>query len=326
MEKLYKHVRIIFWLMVVISLVEIANKTLFIKVFLPSPSIFGKPLPTIYRSQNIEISATFINTIDFSFFMIALSCFYIIYTKRKVEKIIVFITSLVLLFLSFSTASLLCMVLAGVLLFGGKSRFLIIGFLILVTGMVVNPRIMKMLTDADSIGSFIKVSNDYSRLGFFTKLMPQFLRGDPKDVFFGMGLDTHLVDDKLSGYRDIPLMLTFGGNNVTLLKDVYWLGIIITEGIIVLFLYIRILYLLYSRSKKSLSGDKKQFPKVMIFVVVFLGLFNQVLDVKSFSFCFWTMAGIMINYGCENRDAVNLQRKYLQAGNCWAEKNLVNPE
>ncbi len=107
MKKFYKHVRIIFWLMVVISVFEIANKALFMKFFLPSPSIFGESLPTIYYSKNIEISATFINTIDFSFFIIALSCFYIIQTKKETEKVIVFITALVLLFLSFSVASLI---------------------------------------------------------------------------------------------------------------------------------------------------------------------------------------------------------------------------
>jgi len=325
MQEFYKHVRIIFWLMVVISFFEIANKSLFMKVFLPSPSIFGEPLPTIYRSKNIEVSATFINTIDFSFFMIILSCFYITQTKKGVEKVIVFITAFVLLFLSFSVASLLCMMLAGVFLFRKGRSFLIFAGLILVAVVVANPRIVKLLTDADSIQSFIKVSNDYSRVGFFTRLMPEFFKGDPKDVFFGLGLAADVVDSKLSRYKNLPLILTFGDNNIKLLKDVYWIGIIATEGIIVFLLYMRIFYVLMSTSRDVLPENETQLPKVMIFMVVFLGFFNQVLDVKSFSFCFWVMMGMMIKYGYENQQLTNIHTKYLQAGNDLTVGNRVNP-
>ncbi len=325
MGKFYKHVRIAFWLIVVICFFEIANKALFMKLFLPSPSVFGESLPTIYRSKNIEISATFINTIDFSFFIIALSCFYITQTKKAVEKVIVFITALVLLFLSFSVASQLCMMLAGVFLFRKRRFFWIIAAITVVAAVVANPRITKLLTDVDSIESFVEISNDYSRVGFFTKLMPEFFKGDPKDVIFGMGLDADVVDSKLSSYRNLPLILTFGDNNIKLLKDVYWVGIIMTEGIIVLLLYIRALYLLYSRSKKVLPGNRAQLSKLMILIVVFLGFFNQVLDVKSFSFCFWVMTGIMIKYGYENRLLANIHKKYLQAGNDLPVGNTVNP-
>lgn len=325
MEKFYKHVRIIFWLMVVASVFEIANKAMFMKLFLPSASIFGESLPTIYRSKNIEISATFINTIDFSFFIIALSCFYIVQTKKETEKVIVFITALALLFLSFSVASLLCMVLAGIFLFRRKRLFWIIAVITLVAGVAEAPKIIKLLTDADSIHRLIQISNDYNRLGYFTKLMPEFFRGDPKDIFFGMGLDVDLVNKKLSGYRNLPLMLTFGENNMNLLKDVYWVGIIVTEGIIVLLLYIMIFQLLYSKSKQLLPKEKAQVCALMIFVVIFLGLFNQVLDVKSFSFCFWVMMGIMLKYGYENRLFANPLGKYLQTRSDAAVGNTVNP-
>lgn len=321
--KIYRHVRVIFWFMVVISIIEIMNKALFMELLLPDPSIFGESLPTVYYGRNIEISGTFINTIDFSFFIIALSCFYIVQTKKKAERVIVFVTALVLLFLSFSVAALLCMMLAGVFLFRERRSFLIFAGIILVAVVVANPRIVKLLTDADSIQSFIKVSNDYSRVGFFTRLMPEFFKGDPKDVFFGLGLAADVVDSKLSGYKNLPLILTFGDNNIKLLKDVYWIGIIATEGIIVFLLYMMVFYVLKSRSRKVLPGNKTQLPKVMIFMVVFLGFFNQVLDVKSFSFCFWVMMGTMIKAGYQNRQFANLQTTYLQASNDAAERNTV---
>lgn len=323
-KKFYKHIRIIFWVMVVFSVFEIANKALFMRLFLPSPSIFGKALPTIYRSQRIEISTTFINTIDFSFFIILISFFYIVQTEKITEKVIVFITAIVMVFFSFSVASLLCMVLIGIFLFKKCYIFWIISLIILIAGISMNQQIIKLMTGTDSIHSFIQISNKYNRLGFFTILMPEFFKGNPKDILLGMGLDANLVDNKLSSYKNLPLMLTFGDNNIKLLKDVYWVGIILTEGIIVMFLYIRIFYLLYSKSKKLLSADKAQVSRLMIFIVILLGLFNQVLDVKSFSYCFWVMIGIMIKYGYDFRLFSRSRSKYLQT---YSDNlgNTVNP-
>jgi len=311
-DKFYKQVKIIFWIIVCLTIFEIANKSLFMKIFLPSPGIFNESLPTIYYSKRFEISCTFINTIDFSFFIIAISNYYIIQTKNKKKTFFIYVISLILVFLSFSVASLLCMIIVGLFLFRKNQLFWVISIVIIAAGILSNPRIVSMMIDTSSIESFIQISTKYSRIGYFTKLMPEFFKGNIKDILLGMGLNNNIINRKLLGYVDLPLMLTFEENNIKLLKDVYWIGIIITEGIIVMLLYLNIFHIIYIKGKKMLEIKDAKFVGLMILIILFLGLFNQVLDVKSFSFSFWVIIGIMFKQGYEKRSIENLKRKIIK--------------
>lgn len=103
-EKLFPHVRIIYWILVVLAVFNFVNKEVFIQAFLPAPEIF-EVLPTTYKDPGI--SASFINTVEFSFFLLGLTVIYLNGPIRTSTKYIVSILSITLIILSFSIASIL---------------------------------------------------------------------------------------------------------------------------------------------------------------------------------------------------------------------------
>jgi len=297
--KFLSHIKIIFWIHVVLAILQLINNAFFIKFFLPNPEIFGLIIPpSSYRE--FAINTSFINTIEFSFFILALSVVYIFNTESKSKRWKIFIITLILVALSRSTATVLSMAIVGFYMSNNKQIYPILLIIPAMIMVMFSQVIFSNLIGTNTLGEWIESSARFSRIGYFTNLLPQFFSSNLKDVFLGMGLDADTINNKLSFYYKLPLILTYGGNNLILLKDVYWIAVIVSQGVIGLSVFISIFISIYSFAKQRLAYKDFIIVKVFILIIILLGFFNQVLDVKGFSFIFWAVIGISFNNVIKN--------------------------
>lgn len=84
-------------------------------------------------------------------------------------------------------------------------------------------------------------------------------------------------------------------NNLRNLKDVYWLSVIIAQGLIAFVTTGYILATVWISAKREGTEVNYQIIKTFMFLTLFLGLFSMILDMKAFTFCFWLMAGLAMN-------------------------------
>lgn len=286
-SKFFKHIKIIYWIQVVLSFLSLLSKQIFIKLVLPSREIFGAIPPTTYNDPGT--STTFVNTIEYSFFLIALTIIYLNYSENKKERLFVSFISLIFVALSFSIASLLAMLFIFFLISEKKFLFLLVGFCIFSIVILYNFNLILIVLGTDSIGTWIKISSEYNRIGYFTKLLPEFLKTNFKDILFGMGYNGDIINRKLASYHTLPSTMINYDNNLRYLKDVYWVSIIIAQGSIALIITFEILHNIYSIAKKNTA------IRLFIPTIILLGFFNQIMDIKGFTYCFWIVTAIALN-------------------------------
>ena len=285
------NVKIVYIVHLVFSLIELFFRTFFLKNFLPPESFFKGFVPTIFVDPGI--SSTFINTIDFSFFIIGLTILLLYEYRNTRFKWIVFAVSSLLVLFTFSVASVIVMFIIGLFLIKQRKYLIIIlGFSSLFL-VLFNHKIVFIFTGFHSLREYLIVANEYNRVGYFTKLLPHFFTSNLKDILLGYGVDPLVVDAKLKAYGDIPKMLTFGANNLTLLKDVYWISVLLTQGVSGLGLIFSMFYLIYRRARMYLVPKIFFFIKLLLLVTLVAGLFNQIFDLKGFCFFFWITIGII---------------------------------
>ncbi len=291
-DKLLRHVRVVYWVLGGLALISLFGKEWFIGLFLPSADVFGDVVPTTYKDPGI--SATFINTVEFSFFLLALTVIYLCGSRNPTERLVVSVVSTVFIVLSYSIASILGLFL---IFFIRSTRKVLVaslfGGLIIIGVWFFNDFILQLL--GMDIKYWIEISSEFNRLGYITKVFPEFLHGGFKDLFLGMGYDAGVVDVKLANYHNTPFVMINNENNLKYLKDVYWLSILIAQGIIALLTTFYILLTLWTGARSEGSEENFRVVKTFIFLALFLGLFNQILDMKAFTFCFWLMAGLALN-------------------------------
>ena len=291
-EKLFRHVRIVYWILAGLALISLLGKEWFIGLFLPSVDVFGEVVPTTYKDPGI--SATFINTVEYAFFLLALTVIYLNGSQSKREKLLISLVSSVLCLLSFSIASVLGLFL---IFFIRSTRKVLVASvfagLIIIGIWFFNDFILQLL--GMDIKYWIEISSEFNRLGYITKVFPEFLHGGFKDLILGMGYDAGVVDVKLANYHNTPFVMINNENNLKYLKDVYWLSIFIAQGLIALLTTFYILVTLWIGARREGSEENFRAVKSFILLALFLGLFNQILDMKAFTFCFWLMAGLALN-------------------------------
>jgi hypothetical protein len=263
---------------------------------LPPADIFGTDKPTIF--DDAGITSVFINTIEFSFFVLALSIIYVATCKNKYHNYFVFICSTIVIIFSFSIASILCILIVFYLFIDKKYRIIFSGIFLVAALLIflLNFEIIQLLLGMD-IHTWIEVSSEYNRIGYFTKLVPEFFSGNVKDIFLGFGYDGELVGRKLMKYANAPITMIDNENNLKYLKDVYWVSILMAEGVITLLLNFYILKVIYRDANKNKFASFEFIIKTFIFIIFFVGFFNQILDIKAFTFCFWICTAIQINKG-----------------------------
>ena len=290
-EKVFNHVRIIFWMLATLGFLSLFGKESFNRLFLPSADVFGEVLPTTYKDTGI--SATFVNTIEFAFFLLALTIIYLNGSRSKSEKLLVTLISFVLCLLSFSIASVLGLFLVLYLRSTRKALLASVFVGLIIIGFwFFNDFILQLL--GMDIKYWIEISSEFNRLGYITKVFPEFLHGSFKDLILGMGYDAGVIDVKLANYNNTPFVMINNENNLKYLKDVYWLSILIAQGITALLTTMYILFTLWTGARREGSEENFRVVKTYILLVLFLGLFNQILDIKAFTFCFWLMAGMAL--------------------------------
>ncbi len=291
-EKLFRQVRVLFWIVSGLALISLVNKELFLKIFLPPADIFVDGVPTVYTG--LGVSGTFVNTVEFSFFTLALTTIYLFNCSSRRERLIVSIVALTVCLMSFSIASLISVLF---LLFLRSKRKLVMGSVIVVlvtlSIWIFSDFFLELL--GMDVKYWIEISSEFNRIGYITKVFPEFLHGSLKDLFLGLGYNGQLIDGKFMEYKNTPWVMINNENNFKYLKDVYWLSIIIAQGLIAFFTTMYILFTIWISSK--LEGTEVNFNIVKSFLLLtfFLGLFSMILDIKSFTFCFWLMAGLAMS-------------------------------
>ena len=202
--------------------------------------------------------------------------------------------SSVLCLLSFSIASVLGLFL---IFFIRSTRKVLVASvfagLIIIGIWFFNDFILQLL--GMDIKYWIEISSEFNRLGYITKVFPEFLHGGFKDLILGMGYDAGVVDVKLANYHNTPFVMINNENNLKYLKDVYWLSIFIAQGLIAFLTTFYILVTLWIGARREGSEENFRVVKTFILLALFLGMFNQILDMKAFTFCFWLMAGLALN-------------------------------
>jgi len=291
-HKLFKNVRIVYWLLAGLGFLSLLGKEWFIGIFLPSADVFGEVVPTTYRDPGI--SATFVNTVEFAFFLLGLTIIYLEGSQSKKEKTWVSLVSLTLCILSFSIASILGLFLIFFIRSTRKALVASVFGAFLIAGFLFFNNFIVQLLGMD-IKYWIEISSEFNRLGYLTKVFPEFLHGGAKDLLLGIGYESGLVDVKLAGYHNTPFVMIDNENNLKYLKDVYWLSILIAQGLIALLTTFYILFTVWVGARAEGSKSDFRVVKSFILLALFLGMFNQILDMKAFTFCFWLMAGVAIN-------------------------------
>lgn len=290
-----KNVRFLFWFHAFLCLAGLILGDNFMdQVLLPDKSIFSVDTPTGYWRNTV--STTFVNSIELSFFILAITVLLVANSRSIREKYLILGVALFMAVLSNSVASVLSVFIIAGLNFNKKDIvFPVIMLVSILVIMIGGNFLINYFSGMSSAREYIEVSNTYNRIGYFTKLLPEFFKnGSFKDIVLGMGIDADVVNRKLETYSNLPLMLTYGDNNLKLLKDVFWISILITQGVISLVLII--ITLLYISSVASLNDARSAgIIRNLVILVFILGIYNQVLDVKSFSFLFWTILGFYLS-------------------------------
>ena len=298
--RLFRNVKIVYSLLAGLALLNLIGKEWFINTFLPNPDIFTDTLPTAYNDPGI--SASFKNTVEFSFFFVALTVVYLYNESDRRTRLLVSIVSLVLIVLSFSIASILALLLV---FFIRSTRKLLMACLLssvlIIAVWSFNDLFLQLL--GMDFKYWIEISSEFNRLGYLTKVFPEFLHGSLKDLFLGMGFDGGIINMKLAAYKNTPWVMINNENNFTYLKDVYWLSILLSQGLISLVATFYIVIKVWAEARSTGTENAFQMVKVFILLALFLGMFNQILEMKGFTYFFWLMAG-MAMYKPEPRTAV----------------------
>lgn len=256
---------------------------------LPSPEIFMAlfyDLPTAYREEEFyPVSATFINTIEFSFYIIGLFIIFIYTEKRMAFKLCIFAITCFVVFASRSSASLLCIFLITFYAFFDKKINRYIGYTL---GSIAS--FTFILFNINYLEWYFFISHKFGRLGILHFTLPSFISSGFKNTLFGIGSDSKVVYETISKYDQVPLMLLYDAGYSSF-KDVYWVALLVHLGIITFSLLLYILIDLFRLAKQT-NTPLKFILVTFLWIVIFLGFINQVLDVKSFSFLFWIVVGV----------------------------------
>jgi hypothetical protein len=280
--------------------------------FLPQHAFFdikGADLPVALREEKYyQASATFINTIDFCFYLLPLLVVYL-FTKTKVTLWIclVILATGIIVWSTHSFAGLLLFFIVLVAWLSHLNLKLRLGYYATI-GLVA---ICAAVLFSEQIKSYANNSIKYSRLGILVKTAPAFLSSGPQHVIFGLGSNQEFVYQTITSYGEVPKML-FYDKNFSSLRDVYWVAMLLHYGIFGLSIIFFLLYRLYVLAKR-LSDQKKHMVQTLLLLAFVLGFVNQPLDVKSFSFLFWVVMGLMFQemrqQGGRIEKLINVQAK-----------------
>jgi hypothetical protein len=292
-EGFYGHVVVIFICHIFLSIIQLVDNDFFFRLFLPDRLMFTDSLPTAFYHEGLN--STFINNLDFAYLILGITAVLMFNTKRSYHKWAYFTISFIIIMLTKSLASLVGLIIIGFFVSRRRIIYSLVFSIPLLAILFLNKSLLENMIGTPTLWEWLTNSEYYARVGFFTKVLPQFLTGDIRDLVLGMSLDEAVVDSKIELYNDLPLILTYGDSTLKLLKDVYWISIIVSQGIIAFLLYLYILFKVFKTSVLNRDTNAGEMVFAMLTLVIILGFFNQVLDQKCLSFFFWLMVSFLIN-------------------------------
>lgn len=290
-DRLFYHLKIITYILIVIGYLCI--------VLGSEATIFLPLLPENATGERETLvgnySAVFANTVDYGFILLILYLI-AVYNNRNTE-LIAYVISLIFLFPIFKTGSA-----------GATLVFFIIAFfrhtqsnkvLRYSVMSIVFCGIITVIYIYWDIVVLIYDNTKLSRMGMLTQTMPDFIKELNFDSFFGVGVDPIVVYSKVNSFPDKVLMLryTSASNINSVIGDVYWVAVLVYQGLVgiclLLFIYGKLLFATINKTYIDDDYDYNQIIRWLFFMIVFLSLLNQILVVKTFAIIFWILIGVV---------------------------------
>lgn len=228
--------------------------------------------PTSFRENIDVISSTFLNTIDYSLYLMGT---YVLLYWKKVKRL-KWVVSLIVLFCVWWTGSKTSLFVTSILMIvelrSEILRWVTLTVATILIGLSIN-------NNWEIIIFFWENSLEYSRIGFFVYLLPPFFSGNAIPLLIGVGVDLDAALYTIRNYPVIPKML-LDENSMRNIKDVFWIAQLFQWGAIATVALITYIVNTYKNTRSNaLRG--------IIFITILLGFTNQVLESKMFSFIFW---------------------------------------
>jgi hypothetical protein len=264
-------------------------------------------------SKGIFAYGAALNTIEFAYFLVAWWIVYFAANRRRESGSLMFATVsffivAILIYFSGSKIAVLAFLFSGLMYF---TRVLAGRSLLYLKLLVSIIALMVVLSMASAFGMFQLDGTDFfsfatsdylaiarlQRLGIVISYVE--IAGRLEwPFFFGFGSEpTQVVELMSQSGLNIPYLLTFSPNSI---EDVYWIANLFYYGVVGGGALYFLLAKIYFRSSKIVRNTKIptlyhiHFAVMIMFIfMIITGFFNQILDVKPFSYYFW----ILIGYG-----------------------------
>lgn len=241
-------------------------------------------------------SAIFPNTIDLGFI---LNIFFLIWIYRQHLSKLKFISlSIIFAFPIYMTGSIAAFAMFCIVLICNiASRKRTLGvFLVVSLGFILSFLIFLYW---DILVAVVE-NAQLSRLGILLNTLPDFISELSLDSFLGTGTGVDAVYNKVNSYNNKVFILQHM-ENLAGFGDVYWVALLVYHGILGCLLIYTIYYLIYKTLIRLEFQDNYYNYKAIvnwIFIsIICLGVFNQVLTVRAFSYVFWILMAIIYSKG-----------------------------
>jgi hypothetical protein len=232
-----------------------------------------------------DVSGLFPNTIDLAYFLIACYAGLSInnFLKRRPPNIFLTLSLSFFIYITGSSAALLCFALISIFL-NSINLSKLLKYIIFIISLFLVISILVLQADF-IISAFHDKIDDMmlSRLGLIMVSIPNIAANVPLTFLTGRGSDFQIVLDLIASMPEVPLIFT-GVDESNAINDVFWIALVLAFGAPLTFLY---LYLFGKIFIKYLNGNisssaNNSFSYMIILVVLTAGFFNQILLVRSF--------------------------------------------
>lgn len=248
------------------------------------------------------IKGTFKFGVFYGFFVMSSFIILYPYTKSTFVKAALVTTSIMFTYYSGSRVAFLGVIGYILYLHFRENKVLIST---MVTGFIVFIFASGIANEVENIGSLLGLfSADFwlaslssGRLGIFN-IFPMFFEASIKEILFGFSYDVDGITSFL--YQDYDNLSAILQNNAIVgIEDVYWIAFLYYYGIFGILLFAIFYANLFLKVNRLflMSHDFEhrmliQSIKYLLVFALIVGLVNQVLHIKTFSFYFWVFAAV----------------------------------
>jgi hypothetical protein len=280
------------------------------KFLIPGVSTFNlifERTPVAFRdSATYDLTTIYINPIEYCFLVVGL---YIVFLSTGTSYRKKLIVTMIALFAAYQSGSMAGFLFLLILATVSAVRMTLFSRLVLYSSAVILS-LVAIITYWPYLKWYANISMEFNRLGILFSTLPNFILSSGVNILFGLGSDEAKVFFTIVNYPNVPLMIYYDQNLVGF-DDVYWVALLIYNGLISVVMLFLIFFNIYQRAKK-LEIENFLLVKRLIILVGFLGFINQVLEVKSFSLLLWLTFGIVINEVLRKSVKANSGREFIE--------------